>query len=468
MATNDFSHFPGASRLHEDLAAERAVLGAILTDNQLITDVGKLVGPDDFSSTAHGAIFEAMLSLDRTSARVDHVTLSERLKTEGKLAAVGGPTYLMTLDQEVPVTHNAVEYAGIVRDQAVRRRLANAGREIQELASSATGELAALLDEAERKVFVLAEKKREGDLVPVSQLMSKTLELMDKMKANATGITGVASGYVDLDHLLTGFHGGELLILAARPGIGKTSLAMNMAVNIAVKDKLPVGIFSLEMPADQLLMRLLASQARVDMKKLRGGRLTPHEDEKFVQVAGDLFGAPLYIDDTGGLSPFDLRAKARRLKQKHEKLGLLVIDYLQLMHQKGKVESRQLEVAEISRSLKQLSKELDVPILALSQLSRKVEERKDGKPMLSDLRESGAIEQDADVVMFIHRNEEGGGEGGGGGGDPAAGGGGGGGYNAGIPVQLIVAKQRNGPTGEVDLVFFSSFTKFESVARGYN
>src|SRR6478672_8369354 len=225
---------------------------------------------------------------------------------------------------------------------------------------------------------------------------------------------------------------------------------MNIAMHAALKEQRAVGIFSLEMPADQLLMRLLASTARVDMKKLRGGRMSAHDEDKFQQVAGELFNAPLYIDDTGGLSPFDLRAKARRLKQKDPRLGLIIIDYLQLMHQKGKVESRQLEVAEISRSLKALSKELNVPILALSQLSRKVEERKGGRPMLSDLRESGAIEQDADVVMFIHRDD---------GGDEDEGGGSGAGYGGGgrgaTPVELIVAKQRNGPTGTIDLVFLS-------------
>jgi replicative DNA helicase len=270
-------------------------------------------------------------------------------------------------------------------------------------------------------------------------------------------VTGLSTGYVDLDMQLTGLHAGELIILAARPGIGKTSLAMNIAMHAALKEDKAVAIFSLEMPADQLLMRLLASSARVDMKKLRGGRLTPHDEEKFQEMAGALYNAPIYIDDSGGLSPFDLRAKARRLKQKDPRLSLIVVDYLQLMHQKGKVESRQLEVSEISRSLKQLAKELEVPVIALSQLNRKVEERKGGKPMLSDLRESGSIEQDADVVMFIHREDQDEGAEGGGGGERS---------NTVIPVELIVAKQRNGPVGSVDLVFLSEFTRFESRARG--
>jgi replicative DNA helicase len=446
----------GGRRSHEDLAAERAVLGAVLADNTLLDSLAEVVHPDDFASPAHSQIFSAMLKLSGSSRQVDHLTLAEELKVLGHLAAVGGPAYLMSLDQVVPVPGNAVQYAKIVKDQALRRRLAGAGREIQELASQETGELDALLDEAERKVFLLAEKKRVGDLRPVSELMEHTLDLLDKMKTATTGITGLSTGYVDLDNALTGLHGGELIILAARPGCGKTSFAMNIATHVGLAEEpKAAAIFSLEMPADQLLMRLLASSARVDMKKLRGGRLTPHDEEKFQEMAGKLYNAPIYIDDSGGLSPFDLRAKARRLKQKDPRLSLIIIDYLQLMHQKGKVESRQLEVAEISRALKQLAKELEVPIIALSQLSRKVEERKGGKPMLSDLRESGSIEQDADVVMFIHREDQGDGEGGG---EPRA--------STAIPVQLIIAKQRNGPIGEIDLIFLAEYTRFESRARG--
>jgi replicative DNA helicase len=382
---------------------------------------------------------------------VDHLTLSEELKVRGQLGAVGGPSYLMTLDQVVPYAANATQYARIVKDQAIRRRLATVGREIQELASQDAGELDALLDEAERRVFLIAEKKREGDLKPVRDLMERTLELLDNLNRSTSGITGLSTGFLDLDLQLTGFHPGELLVLAARPGLGKTALGLNIALHVGLKEEKAVGIFSLEMPADQLLMRLLAAAARVDMKKLRGGRLTPKDQEKFQQVAGALFNAPLYIDDSGTLSPFELRAKARRLKQKDPRLGLLVVDYLQLMHQKGRVESRQLEVAEISRSLKSLAKELDLPILALSQLNRKIEDRKGGKPMLSDLRESGAIEQDADVVMFIHQDDEPNGSSA----DRTT-----------LPVELIIAKQRNGPIGSIELVFLSEFTRFESRAKG--
>ncbi len=444
-------------KIHEDLAAERAVLGAVLADNTLLANVAEVVHSDDFSSPQHGAIFSAMLKLDSTQRQVDHLTLAEELKVMGQLASVGGPAYLMALDQGVPLTHNAVQYATIVRDQALRRRLASVGREILEMASQETGDVEVILDESERKLFNLAEKRREGDLRAVSELMEQTLDLLDKMKASSSGVTGLSTGYVDLDMQLTGLHAGELIILAARPGIGKTSLAMNIAMHAALKEDKAVAIFSLEMPADQLLMRLLASSARVDMKKLRGGRLTQHDEEKFQEMAGALYNAPIYIDDSGGLSPFDLRAKARRLKQKDPRLSLIVIDYLQLMHQKGKVESRQLEVSEISRALKQLAKELEVPVIALSQLNRKVEERKGGKPMLSDLRESGSIEQDADVVMFIHREDQ---DEGGADGEEAAK------SRTVIPVELIVAKQRNGPVGSIDLVFLSEFTRFESRARG--
>src|SRR5216683_1834663 len=250
-----------SDRSHQDLAAERAVLGAVLADNAVIADVVEIVQPDDFSSTAHTQIFAAMIGLDATQRTVDHLTLSEELKTRGQLAAVGGPPYLMGLDQVVPVATNAPQYAQIVKDQAIRRRLAVAGREIQELASQDAGDLELLLDEAERKVFLLAESKREGELRPVRDLMEHTLELLDNLTRSATGVTGLPTGYLDLDRQLTGFHRGELLVLAARPGLGKTALALNIANHVALKEQRAVGIFSLEMPADQLLMRLLASSA---------------------------------------------------------------------------------------------------------------------------------------------------------------------------------------------------------------
>jgi replicative DNA helicase len=442
---------------YQDLAAERAVLGAVLMDNAVLANVQEVLIGDDFANVAHSHIFAAMVAIDQKQEKIDPLTLAEQLKIEGKLASVGGPGYLSQLDQAVPFSQNAVEYARIIKNQSTRRGLAVAGKEILELASQETGDVAELLDEAERKVFNIAEKRRTGDLRSMADLMDEALTLLDKMKQNASGITGTATGFVDLDNQLTGLHGGELIVLAARPGIGKTSMAMNIALNVAAQEKLAVAVFSLEMPSVQLLTRLLATHARVDMKKLRGGRLSPNDEERIFEAASELHKLKFFIDDSGGLSSFDLRAKARRLTQREGKLGLIVIDYLQLMHQKGKVESRQLEVAEISRALKQLSKELDVPIMALSQLNRKVEDRKDGKPMLSDLRESGAIEQDADVVMFIHRDDGGGAEGGG---EPVS-------QSGAMPVELIVAKQRNGPIGSVDLVFLPEYTRFESRTRDW-
>jgi len=435
---------------HEDLSAERAVLGALLFESSLLTSVAEILLPEDFALPAHVEIFSAMLALDSSHRPIDLLTLAETLKTRGKLSVVGGPAYLTSLDQGVPFAHNAAQYAKIVKEKATRRNLANVAKEIFHLASQNVGELDAIIDEAERKLFYVSDKRRTGDLVPMGELMESALALLERMRKSDTGVTGLSTGFLDLDSLLTGFHPGELIVIAARPGIGKTSLAMNMALSVARKENRAVGIFSLEMPSLQLLTRLLATTARVDVKKLRGGRLSANDEAKLQDAAAELFQVKLYIDDTGALSSFDLRAKARRLKAREPDLALLVIDYLQLMHQRGRIESRQLEVAEISRSLKQLAKELDVPVVALSQLSRKVEERKGGRPMLSDLRESGAIEQDADVVMFIHREEES---------EDNK-------NRSNIPMELIVAKQRNGPTGSVDLVFLSEYTRFESRARG--
>jgi replicative DNA helicase len=441
----------------QDVAAEKAVLGAVLMDNAVLANVQEVIIAEDFSHQAHSEIFTAFVQLDSRQERIDPLTVAEQLKITGKLAAIGGPGYLAQLDQSVPFSQNAVEYAKIIKNQSTRRGLALAGREIMDLASQEVGDVAELMDEAERKVFQLAEKRRTGDLRSMAELMGEALDLLDKMKKSASGITGTPTGFVDLDNQLTGLHGGELIILAARPGIGKTSLAMNIALHVAAKENMAVAVFSLEMPSVQLLTRLLATHAKIDMKKLRGGRLSPHDEERISEAANELFNLKFYVDDSGGLSSFDLRAKARRLKQKEPNLGLIVIDYLQLMHQKGKVESRQLEVSEISRALKQLAKELNVPIMALSQLNRKVEERKGGKPMLSDLRESGAIEQDADVVMFIHREDDGGEEGA----PPSDA------QKTVIPVEIVIAKQRNGPVGSVDMLFLAEFTRFESRSRDW-
>jgi replicative DNA helicase len=436
----------------QDYSAERAVLGGILADKRKIADVATIVRREDFFYEPHGEIFEACLQLESALRPVDTLTLAEELKIRGTLAQVGGITYLSDLDTAAPSAANATEYARIVADKALRRRLLDAAKGLVELSSKEEGAIQELIDEAQKRIFAIGEERVTGEPKKINEVMEKTLDLLDKLRQTKGGITGLATGFYDLDRQLTGLHGGELIILAARPGVGKTSLALNMAVHAAVKEKKGVAVFSLEMPSDQLALRLLSSEARVSLKRLREGGLSDHDMTKINTAAADLYNAPMYIDDSGALTSFDLRAKARRLKAKDKTLSLIVIDYLQLMSGGGRSDSREQEVAQISRALKQLAKELSVPIIALSQLNRKVEERKDGKPMLSDLRESGSIEQDADVVMFIHPEKE---EEGGGGGVPGA-----------LAVELIVAKQRNGPTGSVPLILLQEYTKFENRARG--
>ncbi len=443
---------------YQDLAAERAVLGAILMDNAAFANVLELIAIDDFAQRAHGEIFGAMTAIDSRSDRIDHVTLAEELRVLGNLASVGGPSYLAQLDQTVPFAQNAVDYARIIKNQSIRRALARAGREISQLASQETGEIATLLDEAERRVFSISERRHSGDLRAMPELVEDTMRFLDRIRTAHSGITGLATGFIDLDRLLTGFHRGELLILAARPGVGKTALGLNIALNVArgVSSSEPgkaVGIFSLEMPSALLVSRLLGSHASVNMSRIRAGKMSEQEFSKLFESASELSRLPIHIDDSGGLSSFDLRAKARRLKQREPNLGLIVIDYLQLMHQTGRIESRQLEVSEISRSLKLLAKELNIPILTLSQLNRRVDERKEGRPLLSDLRESGAIEQDADVVMFIHPSGDSQGDD-----RPHAP------QDPAMPrdCDLIVAKQRNGPVGTLGLRFLPDFTSFGS------
>ncbi|MBI5545418.1 MAG: replicative DNA helicase [Deltaproteobacteria bacterium] len=455
-----------SDRLPHDLLAERSVLGGILADNAVFAEVATLLQPEDFHLPGHAAIYEAFVTLQSSvpPQPLDAVTVTAALKTTSKLNSAGGPTYLAELEGGVPTTANTLSYARIVQEKALKRRLIGACAELTDIATDPGTELDEMLDEAQRRVFAIAEKHQEGDLKPFNVALDKTLELIEQACASGgQGVTGLSTGFADLDQMLTGLHPGELLILAARPGCGKTSLALNIATNAVLRSKVPAAVFSLEMPEDQLAMRLLSSETRIDMKRIRQGHLSPSHKEKLQHAASQLWNAPLFIDDSGSLSSFDLRTKVRRLQSKlsgmdpPQKLNLVVIDYLQLMHQRGS-ESRQQEVQEISRSLKALAKELSLPIIALSQLNRKVEERKGtkSKPMLSDLRESGAIEQDADVVMFIHREQEDSEEGGGG--PPPPGG-------QGLEVELVVAKQRNGPTGSVPLLLFSEYTRFENKLR---
>ncbi len=456
---------PASDRSPRDHAAERAVLGGVLNDTPTFAEVATLIHAEDFDLPAHAAIFDAFLALQSSipPRPIDQLTVTSELKAQGKLGLAGGPGYLAELEGNVPTSANTVSYARIVQEKSLKRRIITTCRDLTEIAVEPSTQLEDLLDESQRRVFAIAERHQEGDLKPLREVLDRTFELIDKMRESGGGVTGLSTGFADLDQMLTGLHPGELIILAARPGVGKTSLALNMAAHAALKSKVGVAVFSLEMPNDQLAMRLLAAETRIDMKRIREGRLSSAHMEKIGHAASALFNAPMFIDDSGSLSSFDLRTKVRRLQNRlstlepPEKLGLVVIDYLQLMHQRGRVESRQQEVQEISRSLKALAKELGLPIVALSQLNRKVEERrgKNSKPMLSDLRESGAIEQDADVVMFIHKEiEEGDGDG-----APSAQG------PHAEDVELVIAKQRNGPTGSVPLLLFSECTRFENKMR---
>jgi replicative DNA helicase len=452
-------------RAPRDHAAERAVLGGVLSDNQVYSEVATLLHPEDFDLPAHAAVYEAFVTLQHAipARPIDQLTVTAELRAQGKLGLAGGPGYLAELEGSVPTTANTLSYARLVQEKSLKRRIIAACRDLAEIAVEPSTQIDALLDESQRRVFGIAERHQEGGLKPMPEVLDRTLEIIDQLRESGGGITGLPTGFADLDHMLTGLHPGELIVLAARPGVGKSALALNIASHAALKSKVGVAVFSLEMPNDQLAMRLLAAETRIDMKRIREGRLSAAHMEKIGHAASALYSAPMFIDDSGSLSSFDLRTKARRLQNQlsaqepPRKLGLLVIDYLQLMHQRGRVESRQQEVQEISRSLKALAKELSLPVLALSQLNRKVEERrgKNSRPMLSDLRESGAIEQDADVVLFIHKEVEEGDE------------------EAGAPapgpraedVELLVAKQRNGPTGSVPLLLFSECTRFENKLR---
>ena len=442
-----------------DIPAERAVLGGILSDSGALIEVATLLQPGDFHSEANAAVFSAIVELDRTNQAIDTLTVASLLKNQGKLSLAGGPGYLAELETSVPTTANIVSYARLVKEKSVRRKMLRVCSELSGMAAESSTKVEELLDEAQKSVLAISEENQTGDLRSIADLMPETLSKLDQLRATGGGVTGLPTGFPQLDQMLTGLHAGELIIIAARPGCGKTTIGLNICCHAAIREKKPVAIFSLEMPADQLCMRLLASEARYSLKSMRSGYISKDAQSRIEEASFEIGCAQLHIDDSGLLSSFDLRTKVRRLQTRLEKmepkqtLGLILIDYLQLMHQKGKVESRQQEVQEISRTLKALAKELKVPIIALAQLNRKVEERRgaEGKPMLSDLRESGSIEQDADVVLFLHSEKKANDEE----------------LPPGAPknISLIIAKQRNGPTGDVPLLLFNEFTRFETPAR---
>ncbi len=444
---------PGGYTPPANPEAEQSVLGAILVRPEVLDRVADVIEPPDFYREAHGRIFQAMLDLYGRGEPVDLVTVTALLKERGQLEGVGGPVFLAALSEQVGFATNADYYAGLVHDKAILRRLLDTTQEIAGACFAPVENVAEFLDAAEQKVFEVAESKVRAGFKPLSALVEKEIAHLEAIWHREAGrITGVSSGFSDLDNLTAGFQGSDLIILAARPSMGKTALALNIAFNAAYPkkrdhDPVPVAFFSLEMSKEQLVRRLLSAEGQVDASNLRRAFLSNEEWRNLQEAAGVLIDAPIYIDDTPAASVLDIRAKARRLKA-DGKLGLVVIDYLQLMRGRADAASREQEISEISRSLKALAKEMKVPVIALSQLNRRVEERPNKRPQLADLRESGAIEQDADVILFIYRDEV---------------------YREDSPdkgtAEVIVGKQRNGPTGKVKLHFRAKYTTFAPYER---
>ncbi len=432
--------------LPSSVDAERSILGAILLDNAVCNQAIELLRRDDFFLDSHRRIFEKMIALTERIMPIDLVTLREELSRAGEFEQIGGATYLSSLIDGVPRTDTIEPYAKIVKAKSMLRKLITASNQIVALAFEEEDEAEVIVDKAEQMIFQIAEDRARVGFQYVGDVAHQRLEQIEQMAGRPEMITGVPTGFTDFDRMTSGLQRQELIVIAARPSMGKTALALNMA-QYASKNANVVGIFSLEMSAPQLVSRLLCSEARVDAHRLRTGYLNREEWARLADGLRRLCETKVFIDDTPGVGVLEMRAKSRRLKAEHG-LDLLIIDYLQLMAGRGRIESRQQEVSQISRDLKILAKELDVPVIALSQLSRAPEQRSEHKPQLSDLRESGAIEQDSDVVCFIYREEL---------------------YNPTDDNQgkaeLIVGKQRNGPTGTIELAFLKEFTRFENMWR---
>ncbi|ABK08621.1 MULTISPECIES: replicative DNA helicase [Burkholderia] len=432
--------------------AEQSVLGGLLLDNAAWDRIADFLSQGDFYRYDHRIIYEHIGRLIASTRPADVVTVYEALTTSGKADDVGGLAYLNALAQNTPSAANIRRYAEIVRDRAVLRRLVSVADEISADAFNPQGkEVRQLLDEAESKVFSIAEEGARGNqgFLEIGPLLTQVVERIDTLyhTANPSDVTGTPTGFVDLDRMTSGMHGGELIIVAGRPSMGKTAFSMNIGEYVAVEYGLPVAVFSMEMPGTQLVMRMLGSIGRLDQHRMRTGRLTDEDWPKLTHAVQKMSEAQLFIDETGGLNPMELRSRARRLARQCGKLGLIIVDYLQLMSGSSQGENRATEISEISRSLKSLAKELDVPVIALSQLNRGLEQRPNKRPVMSDLRESGAIEQDADVILFIYRDEV---------------------YNPDSPdkgtAEIIIGKQRNGPIGPVRLTFLGQYTKFDNFA----
>ncbi|MBI5194039.1 MAG: replicative DNA helicase [Nitrospirae bacterium] len=436
----------------QNIDAEQSILGAILIENDAVYKAVEILSVDDFYKESHRKIFLAMIELSEKNEAIDLVTITEFLKKKNDLDIAGGATYVSQLSNAVPTAANIRYHAKIVHEKAILRNLIHTATEIVTRGYEDTRDVEELLDYAENSIFSISEKKIKPSFTPVKEIIKNSFEAIERLSEKKERVTGSPSGFLDLDLMTSGFQPADLIIVAGRPSMGKTAFCLGIAQHVGIEKGVPVAVFSLEMAKEQLVIRMLCSESRVDSHKLRSGFLSKSDWPRLTTAAGRLSEAPIFIDDTAGTSVLEMKAKARRLKAEHG-LSLIIVDYLQLMsgrsdRRRGGSDNREQEISEISRSLKALAKELSVPVIALSQLNRAVESRHDKRPMLADLRESGAIEQDADVILFIYRDEV---------------------YkqtdeNKGI-AEIIIGKQRNGPVGTVKLAFINSYTKFENLEK---
>ena len=441
MTANDIHKLPP-----QNIEAEQSVLGGILLENESLYKALETLTEEDFYKPSHQKIFKALITLSEKGEPADLITLTEELKNQGFLNEVGGSGYLASLINNVPTAANVPYYAKIIREKAILRRLIHVSTDIISKGYQDNPNLDEFLDSAEKSIFEVSNKRFKGGFTPIREVVKSGFKIIEHLYEKKETITGIPTGFEELDRLTSGFQPSDLIIIAGRPSMGKTSLVLNMVQHTSIQAKVPVAIFSLEMSKEQLVMRMLTAIAKVDSARLRIGRLTDHDWPKLTKAAGQLSEAPIFIDDSPMLSVLEIRAKCRRLKVEH-KLGAIVVDYLQLMRSHSFTESREKEISEISRGLKALAKELSVPVIALSQLNRAVENRNDKRPQMADLRESGAIEQDADVIGFIYRDEV---------------------YNKDSEwkgtAEFIISKQRSGPTGLVRMAFLSQYATFENLA----
>jgi replicative DNA helicase len=434
----------------QNLEAEQSVLGGILIENEAINRVMEILDPDDFYRDGHRKIFNALINLSERDEPADLITLTNELRKIDQLDSIGGASYLASLIDSVPTAANIEYYAKIVKEKSILRKLIQTSTEIITQSYEDRGDVEVFLDEAERAIFDISEKRVRPSFFSIRDVVKESFKTIERLFQKKELVTGVPSGFKELDRMTAGFQPSDLIIIAGRPSMGKTAFCLNVAQYAAVENKIPVAVFSLEMSKEQLVIRMLCSEAHVEGTRLRTGFLNESDWPKLTIAAGNLSEAPIYIDDSAALSVLELRAKARRLKSERG-LGMLIIDYLQLMKGRARVESRQQEISEISRSLKALAKELNIPVIAVSQLSRKTEERTGNRPQLSDLRESGAIEQDADLILFIYRDEV---------------------YNRAEDnpnrgkAEVIIGKQRNGPIGKIEMAFLDKFTTFKELYKG--